>query len=393
MDPFSAIAVATIPKLVGGIIGKKGEQSAAKKQRRQQLRDDSVARDRFIRDKASDRRYAASQLKADRAYSEARLADERRYAKGVTRDDRAYARNQYRAARRDFVADRQYDRSVYSADRRDQQALSNKLARATAASRGIDFQRIRDDAQAAGFNPLTALQFAQNYATDVNYELVGGVYPGYGGGAPGVPSAGTTAASPGSVPVSQPAPAMAYSSPGSGYQSSYAPAFASNEFIADALESGAQAYWDYRVQDEQELRSIEQQVVQGYLDRMHSAQNPYQDFGFQTRQQPFEPDNSYSGGTLRPGDTFHLGGLEFPVVSGNSAQSAQDWFGEPGEWVTGGVNMARSAVVKARDWFLNTYYPQYWGAEDQTGTVPVAPAVRPRPRPRPGRGFGYSPLG
>lgn len=135
----------------------------------------------------------------ERAYNEAQTEDDRRYQRKLVSEDRNLTAR--------LLAE---DEARYKDDRNFMQGRSDRYARATAKSRGVDWQRMRDDAVAAGYNPMTALSMANMYATDINYGAVGDVY-----------SQGAAFQSPGSAgsfsPSSGTGSVGGYNSPGSGY--------------------------------------------------------------------------------------------------------------------------------------------------------------------------------
>lgn len=186
---------------------------------------------------ADERDYVRGVTADNRRYDLERLADDRRYADGRLRDDRAYMARQ-----------RDADIAQYSRDRNFMQNRSNNLAERTAASRGIDFVKLRDDAIAAGYNPMTALSMAHAYSKQVDYTLQGGVYspganytasgPGYnvtggsGGGAGGAAGGGV-------APMSTPSSSVAaggFQVRGNGYTSSGNAGLSSGAFIGEALD-------------------------------------------------------------------------------------------------------------------------------------------------------------
>lgn len=260
--------------LLGGILDKKTNKAnraaAAGMSRDDRYYDQRrVKQDRayFVADRASDRRYSEKQTKKDRIYAKALLESDRRYTQAIAAQDRKYQRDIQLADRRDernYLAgrlrdDRAYadqqaslDRAEYAQDRASMQALSNDLAEKSAASRGVDFKRLVADAQAAGFNPLTAMGMAHAYSTNVDYQLQGGVYSnranfqpsgaGYNAQGGGGGGGGGTAA-PVSTPIaSSPVAAGGFSSPGAGFTSNFQPAMSSGSFIAEAVDRAVTAF-------------------------------------------------------------------------------------------------------------------------------------------------------
>lgn len=388
--PFAAVAGAVLPKLVGGIIGNND----AKRQRSRQLAD--IKRDRYFfgRDRrnereyqaqltAKDRKYAENITAKDRRYAEKRLADERAYARELRRVDRAHAGAVFERDRRLFEKDRKAHEVAFKADRDNMQARSDRYARMAAETRGLDFKALRDDAVKAGFNPLTALQFATSYSTEVGYHNAGSIYPGYGGGAPGGAVVPSSSAGSGAVPGTPIVPS-AYQSPGVGYASTPAPAFASNQFLADALGAGIETYFNARaVEDEETYRSIERQVAMSHLQRLLGAENPYQDFGFRMpKSEPFSADVGFGGGEL----TAPFGG-RVPQGPGSDASQFENRYGEIAGEVAGAGNLVATgdkwlSGLSWRDLFYSdgSVFPENLppgaAAAAATGSRPRAPALQ-----------------
>lgn len=270
--PFAAVAGAVLPKLVGGVIdnnARKKASSAAKNDRVRARAADRLARRRFEKDRSNERNYAASVTAKDRAYAAGLTASDRRYAAGL------YARD---------VAKEQRDIAAYKRDREVMQRLSNRQAERQTASRGLDFKKLRDDAVAAGFNPLTALGFAQSYSTEIGYHNAGSAV----GAAGGVSGGG---AGPSHAAATTSAPASAYVSPGGGYQESFNPVLSPGSWIADALDTGIQTYFNTTNEaDAAMYEDIAGQVARGQLERALKRQQPQDTFGFNlSKVQPYSP--------------------------------------------------------------------------------------------------------
>jgi hypothetical protein len=252
--PFAAIAGAVIPSLVGGLFNK-GENDKAQDRAAAASKQD---RQYYLKDKQKDRQYAAALTKADRAYAE-RLA----------RKDRVLA-----------LGDKARDAAAFRADRSGQQKLANTLAERQAASRGLDFAQLRDDAIKAGFNPLTALGFANSYSREIDYHETGGTYSG------GSAQPGSTAV----MPSHEASPGNFVSS-GSGYASSFAPRLSSGDFVAQALDAGISTYFNsVSEQDDVTYQTIANQVASGQIAREVARNSPGQNFGFDlTKTRPYKP--------------------------------------------------------------------------------------------------------
>lgn len=321
--PFAAIAGAVLPSIVGGIFGRKENKENRKavvKQNAVTAADvramNELNRARQLRDRENERRYAAALTKDDRSYAARQTADERAYAARLTKDDRRYAEaltkndRAYLARvsgqdRANYLADKASDMAAFKKDRDFMQARANKLAVARAESRGLDFQQLRDDAIAAGFNPLTALGFANSYSREVDYHEVGAPYqstsvgPGsataasqFAGGA----RAGSAVSAGGSVAAG--AIPTAVAQPGTGYSSSPPPVFASSAFLADALQNGIQTFFNAQEeQDQVRYQNIANQVAASQIQREMARSTP-RDFGFDlTKVRPYRPAVTVSDGS------------------------------------------------------------------------------------------------
>lgn len=394
--PFAAVASAVLPGLVSGITGNNAQKRGISAERAKELRE----RYYFGRDRKNERKYQAKVTKKDRKYAEKRLADDRRYAASVTAADRAYSESIYKRDRATFVADRDLAAKEFKADRSAQQRLADLQAEKAAASRSLDFAALRDDAVKAGYNPLTALQFATSYARDVNYGVEGGVYGGYGAASPVGGGAASTSAGPGVVPGTSPA---SYASPGGGFTSTTsAPILSSRDALLQAGVDGLITYFNEQdARDQETYRSIEQQVASGQLARLLGAQNPYQGFGYASSER-FQPHVDVSDGTgLRVAGT----GYQLTQGRGSNAQDYEDRYGEIAGEVAGAFNAVddASASVSKRGLlrtildFDEATSPAFgwipdlpsWAmdmpgqvSEMWTGSRPVGPKLPPR---RPGQ--------
>lgn len=302
--PFAAIAGAVIPSLVGGLFDRDNARRVNKASSQAAQSMSFLDRQRQLKDKADDRRYLATITKSDRRYAENLTASDRRYSERLLSNDRKYAEKITKGDRRYFESqlaqDRRYaagvadrERKLFETDRAKLQRLSDRQAERAAASRGIDFKRIREDAEAAGFNPLTAMQFAQSYSTDVGYGVSGGAYGGGqvvpmssgaagGGGAP-VSGGG------GSTPV-MPTASGGVGVTGSGYQREFAPVLASSSFVAEALDAGISTYFNTMSErDDARYQNIADQVARSQIAREVARQTP-RPFGYNlSRVEPYRP--------------------------------------------------------------------------------------------------------
>lgn len=329
------VSTAFLPALIGvgaSLIGGLINRRSAKKQQEQSYAQTDAQRreDRnwYLDDRREERRYDRLLTRDDRSYAQEQRDDERAYASRVLVDQRV-------ADRRNLVEQRAYDRRLTSLDRKymsdqlaDQrdydaqmykrdvkrydkdrdmmQTRSNRLARASAESRGIDFVKLRDDAIKAGYNPMTALSMAHAYSTQVDYSLQGGVYSpganyttsnqGYsplsqnsGGGASGGGSGG---AAPGAVMPSHSTAPGSFSAGGGGYQSQFNPALSSGSFIQEAIERGVDGWSNARVQSDPLADALRRATQQDQMAAdVRDAQVPQgRGFGYAlTEQEPFQP--------------------------------------------------------------------------------------------------------
>lgn len=312
--PFAAIAAAVIPKLIGGLIDKDDNRSNRNIARDQAAQD--YARDlaQYKKAKKNDRDYAYRVTQRDRAYAEKIAASDRKYAEGIAAKERKLA-----------LSDEARRLQEYKDDRDFLQGRSDRYAKATTASRGINFQKLRDQAVAAGFNPLTALQFANQYSTEVGYGVVGGPASGQAAGGAGVPVGGT------SVVGSTVAPSQAFQSGGAGYGA--VPAFTSNAFIGDALGAGVDAYFNAVAEDKAQYENIAAQVAAGQLERYRASMTP-RDFGYDlSKIQPFQPDVTSGYSHMQQPDHF-VAATGIPIAltpNRTSAQEVSDRYGDLAE--------------------------------------------------------------
>ncbi len=260
------------------------------------LYDAKLLRDQRAREDAYDARNQSrlqTQLRDDRSYSEARLAD-----------DRAYMDRLYRE-----------DKNRYAADRDLMQSRSDGYAEKTAASRGIDFTKLRDDAVKAGYNPMTALSMAHAYSTQVDYQLQGGVYspranytaaggsvptgagyaaggaPGAGGGGGGSYGGGGGSPMPMSTPIASQVPAGgSFSAGGAGYTSSPSPGLTAASFFADALDKSMDNWFSTPAPRDELADALRKALeVNSAAEDAKAAQMP-KGFGYDlTEIKPFKP--------------------------------------------------------------------------------------------------------
>lgn len=332
MGVFTLPVLGAIGNLAGGILNRSSAKSQAIKDQQYNDRIRGEDRDMYAWDREELRRYAEKQTVKDRRYAESQRDNERNYARDVLVDDRVYDRKLQLADRqyernlaeknlkndREYLrqkqdAQRRYDDKLYQEDiaqyKKDRglmQDKANTLAEKSAASRGIDFVKLRDDAVKAGYNPMTALSMAHAYSTNVDYAVQGGVYSpranyqtdnlGYsptstttgagarsGGGGGGAPAGAV-------MPSSMPA-AGNFSSPGSGYSKGFEPALSAGTFVQDAVNRAVDL-WSNRPEQRDPLADALRNAFQQdqMADEVRNSQIPG-DFGYSlTKQQAFQPE-------------------------------------------------------------------------------------------------------
>lgn len=414
MGFFSAILGEVLPALTGGLIDMQSAEDAEDNSFAAQNLFRQQDRDRFKRDRRHAENYAAQMLRRDRRYADRLMHNdrrylkreklsERRYAEKVTRGDRRYMERRLREDRNYSEAALRDDRHAYKADRRHMQQVSNKLAEKTAASRGIDFARLRDDAMKAGFNPLTAMNMAHAYSTDVNYTAAGDVYnngpaffnsgAGYNAGSTsGGGSGGGTGRS--SAPMSGGVAAGGFQAPGAGYTGSAQPVLSAGSFIAEAMERGIDTWQNTPPDYDPELLSIRDQVRLG-LERQRIAAETPRDFGYDlSKVAPYRPAGgvsspAMSGVALRPvpaspsDDMVDPSRVPVQTPWGDLEPSGQASDQEAVESRYGGaVGEAYGALSFGNDvlnQFVGPYVPPGSGTYFLNGIAPRAPSFYPHP--------------
>lgn len=329
--PLAAAIGAAIPALAGGFLARRQEDASRKQSKQDWKRTKKMrAEDRrwFEGDRANDRAYLATQLANDRAYAERMLREGRQYDEArydeLTADDRAYMAERVADERRYMSEQEAMDRRRYYADETRLQALSDSQAERSAASRGIDFKRLRDDAIAAGYNPLTAMAMAGAYSTEVGYDVTGSPYTmgaafnAGGGAAPARPSGGSGG---GALPMSSPM-VSGFSAGGGGYTSSPGPSLSSASFVTEALQRGVDTYFNTPPERDLEAESVMAQVQRGIIRREVEAERRA-DTGFNiSRVRPFSPALSYSvGGDLNAAARPRV---DSPSLRGQSVEPERD---------------------------------------------------------------------
>lgn len=183
---FGALVGAVAPALIGGLLTRNDNRRAAaatagmnRTQRNWQLKDMAKERHWFEKDRIAQYNRENILLADARADQDARTLDQRAH---------------------------------------DAQELDRQVA-----SRGVDFQKLRDQAQAAGFNPLTVLGNSGLYSTERGAALGSGASSGVSlGGGGGV----------------------SFASSGRGFTAATAPVLSSGSFVQDALHRGLDTFFN-----------------------------------------------------------------------------------------------------------------------------------------------------
>ncbi|MEO1910150.1 MAG: hypothetical protein ABGX10_06980 [Paracoccus sp. (in: a-proteobacteria)] len=365
------VSTAFLPALIGAgaslIGGFLNRRSAQKQQDRAEDRSDAMTKEQrrwYLRDRQSDRKYDLRLTRNDRQYAEKMRDNERRYAANVLADqrsvdrqreirqrmydekitasDRAYMAAQKKQQNKYDAAMYKRDITRYDTDRDRMQNRSNRLAEKSAATRGIDFIKLRDDAVKAGYNPMTALSMAHAYSTQVDYSLQGGVYSpranyttsnqGYSPlsqSSGGASSGGAAGAAPGAVMPSHSTPAGSFSAPGGGYQSQFNPALSSGSFIQEAIERGVDGWSNAKVEADPLADALRRATQQDQMaSEVRNAEVPQgRGVGYSlTEQRPFQPSGKIGVPALSstkaapiapkmPSGAFEVGGRKFVPVT------------------------------------------------------------------------------
>lgn len=313
--------------LISGLFGKSKDKAASRENRKAREYDREVRADNKqfqidMRNQAqhharqqtlSDRNYARYVLSDQRDYDRRALRLDRQYAENLTAQDRRYAADLTASDRAYLDGKRDQDIARYDSDRRAMQSNSNYLVDKSAATRGIDFVKMRDDAVAAGYNPMTALQFANAYSTARDYQLQGGVYsPGANytqssnmGGRVGVDGVGTTASAGGGgggavMPSVAPA-SGGFAVNGNGYTAQSSPGLSSSAWISEALQTAADSWFSKPDPQEDKLATALRSAL-SFKDQAEVAnsQNYRRSFGYDlTKQRAFRPAASVGVPALR----------------------------------------------------------------------------------------------
>lgn len=267
MPILESIIGAVAPTLIGGLFGKSEKKDSQE---------------------FNERQYQLN--KAD--YYEYR-ADDRAYVRRRTQAQRQYDAKIYQRDLKQTQADKKNERVYVERNRAADQARLNQFADESVATRGIDLQKMRDQAIAAGFNPLSVMGMAGMYSTEKNQALAGreGIGGAYSSAVPGGsgPSAG------------------GYSTVGSGngYARQYEPALASGGFISEAITRGLDTVFNSPLgMDMQGIgaEQIKAQAAQNTLAKALDKQNYRQAFGYDlTQVTPYRPAYTVTGPALKGG--------------------------------------------------------------------------------------------
>lgn len=344
---IGAIAGAVLPSLVGGLF----QGSANKKARKQ-----------FNKDRLYDAQRTDELFNRDRAVFKEDLGEARRHDVNVRTDARAYAARLTAQDRATWLSDDIRDRRLYGEDRRALQAMADRYETANVASRGYDLGKLRDQALASGFNPLTVLSAGGlgGYSTETGYSVNGAPYGG-GGTGPGSHAASGGGAGGGGG---------GFQSSGGGYSREFSPALTSGSFVQQALERGIDTYFNTPTAVDPLADALRTAMGQRVEQEAATSYRP-EGFGYDlTKQAAYSPRVSggvppmakTASGQMPKGTTLYMGGIPVTIPPGNS--SADDWeeqFSEPGGWF-GAASTATDMAGK------------YLG--NKLGTTKVGPAAK-----------------
>lgn len=414
MGIFSAIG-----NIVGSIFGRNSARKDAQRQRSFAREERDVSWEQHLDERrygekltAADRKYAESLTAQDRKYAEKLLFGERDYARKVTLEDRAYnnrmlgkdrryAESVYEKEKRDLASSKVVDYNRYKADRSAMQKLADKQAIRTAASRGIDFARLRDDAVKAGFNPLTAMQWASAYNTEKGFGVMGDVYSGSAStpsqSIPGRASGGSTVAggaTPGATPMvgSINPGSNGFTTSGGGYGGTSTPAFMSADLgasLGDLIDTGLN--W-FNHKDDIKYQTIADQVARGQLAREYERQTP-RAFGYSlSKIEPYRPSVSIYAPPLRDTDfdLMHQRPIEKQPVQNIPTTGYYDvGKGDPVRGLSQDVEWSEVTQMGNEAWLGANAAGRWWGEwASKRGLGGVVPMTFPKQNPRVPKGSG-----
>lgn len=396
--------------LLSGLLNKKSAKSQSAQSWDQTLQMRRVDR-RFTKElRDNERNYLAKKTKQDRRYAE-KLAtktrdEQRKHDAAVLKDNRQYVKTRLKK-----------DIAQYEGDRDFMQDRSNELAEKSAASRGVDFQRLRDDAIAAGYNPMTAMNMAHAYSTHVDYNVQGAPYsPGASYQALGAQGGGAGAGGGGGGMVGShlPAGGGAYVG-GQGYSGGqFNPALSSGGFISEAFQRAADTWSNQAPETDPLADALRGALRQNEMaDQVRSA-DISRSFGYDlTEVQPFKPsigvgEPPMASKMVKPAANMPTGEIEkggrrftpiqkpdgsFGKINSSIARrldlqpfdqiSPGDWaeiVGEIGEIETGLLNDRIRKSILDQDLFGNSLGPDFI----DSGTQSYSPPLSRNPSPKPG---------
>lgn len=384
---FETIAMAMLPSLAGGISNQiSGSQNFGNTKYLNR-----VASDRKRKDDKTARQFSLRLLKEERAYNDKNTIKDRAYAEGQTQNERDYIAKRLAEDRAYSRTEGDRDRDLYEKDRDFMQGRSDRYARATAKSRGIDFTKLVSDARAAGINPMTAMSMAGAYSTEVGYQPQGGVYnngPAFFNSGAGYGTGGGGSGGGGAVQSTPSIGAGGSVSSGGGYGSggTQMPSMSSGSFVADAVARGVDTYFNETERLDSEAEAIRQQVQDGYTRRRIMAETPGQNFGFDmSKVVPFQPQV----GAITPvlgKDAFHNRDLDveptrdtpittmYDVGHGKKVRGLNpDLDSELANTVNAGYVYGRAALEDFKQSWINKTVNGFFS---KTGAEPTSPLFK-----------------
>lgn len=346
--------IPVIGSLVGGLLDKK---SAKKDQADANQYNEKMywrTRTDKLFDEKQARKYARNQKQADKKY----LAKLDKHE--VNKEQKIHVRNT-----KLNQADKANERAYVEKNRAADQVMLDQFADEAVATRGVDFQKMRDEAIAAGFNPLSVLGTAGMYSTErlgqlAGREGIGGAYSGGGGGAPGHSGASAVGG-------------YSTGGAGNGYGAAYQPALATGGFVQEAISRGIDTMFNSEASIQAqgaEASVIKQKAMQNTYSNVMEKQEFRQEFGYDlTKIAPYTPSVVVGPPSMSPGKLGPAGsddasaapvkpmkvfGRDFVPMSGSSdAETGETRYGEIGAELFGLANGIYDTVgnIAASNWW------------------------------------------
>lgn len=346
---FGAILGAVAPGLVGGLFNRR-EQRAA-----------NQTNERLYRESVRDNR---ADIADERRWQEAARDNERRYQEGQARFQRHFEGDLRLEERR--RADRLHG---------EDQARLDRMADRSVETRGVDFQRLRDQAVAAGFNPMSVLGTAGMYST----EWQGSLAPRQGtsgiSGAGGMMAGGS---------------GMSTAGMGGGYMREFTPALTTGSFLAEAVQRGIDTTFNTPVANDPLADALRKALNTDRVVSDAQAANPRRPFGYDLQEvAPYTPARTVSRPAIQKAATspsdesvdpsslpIKWNGGDFdPSGKFSDAEAAEARYGEIGGEILGLDSLIYDVGKNARRRFDG------WRSRRN---APQAPRSRPPLNPRRG---------